>query len=135
MRILDNFRDFSAIACSSVHIASLVARHWLFQSLHPAFNAFNSQRNTCFSTKKQKTKKKNVALMSLVSCSICVAPGALCVRCVEENLLQEHYEDDKEKNTSIGYFDQLFKNIHPLDHATAKKRVRPERQEKEISRD
>lgn len=32
---------FSAIACSSVHIVITVARHWLFQSLHPAFNAFN----------------------------------------------------------------------------------------------
>lgn len=60
-----------------------------------------------FQQKSKKQKKKNVALMSLVSCSICVAPGALCVRCVEENLLQEHYEDDKEKirplDTSINY--------------------------------
>lgn len=90
-------------------------------------------------SKPKSSKKKCCTYVSCIVCSICVAPGAFCVRCVEGNSLQEHYEDNSsnssEKNTTNGYFDRNnSKNIHHWI-MQRQKRVRPERQEKEISRD
>lgn len=146
-----------------------------YQSLHPAFNAFNSQRNTCsffflsfddffFALWKSSNDKKNIisfvcVYVSLASCSICAAPGALCDVSKEIHFRSDRnekrerrrkycYIQKSDDGLTIGYFDRNYSvqraKKKPLNiestatnawHAREKKRVRPERQEKEISRD